>query len=154
KEREAILQRLRKSDKPEDRLAHDPKRLDLVLAETRSRGYGTRDPAFGGGAYGNPPVDDGLAAIAIPLLDRTRVHGSVNILTGSKPHSRSKNSPSGTWPICGQRRPRSSTRFAPARERGSDVDRCKTEPQWSAITDASRPALRAEQTVTILPAGA
>src|SRR6516225_4489009 len=40
KEREAILQRLRKSDKPEDR----------------------------------------LAAIAIPLLDRTRVHGSVNIL--------------------------------------------------------------------------
>jgi IclR family mhp operon transcriptional activator len=25
-------------------------------------------------------VDDGLAAIAIPLLDRTRVHGSVNIL--------------------------------------------------------------------------
>jgi IclR family mhp operon transcriptional activator len=80
KEREAILQRLRKSDKPEDRLAHDPKRLDLVLTETRSRGYGTRDPAFGGGAYGNPPVDDGLAAIAIPLLDRTRVHGSVNIL--------------------------------------------------------------------------
>lgn len=80
KEREAILQRLRKSDKPEDRLAHDPKRLDVVLAETRSKGYGTRDPAFGGGAYGNPPVDDGLAAIAIPLLDRTRVHGSVNIL--------------------------------------------------------------------------
>src|SRR6266851_10430937 len=35
KEREAILQRLRKSDKPEDRLARDPKRLDKVLAETR-----------------------------------------------------------------------------------------------------------------------
>src|SRR6516225_1852725 len=74
--------------------------------------------------------------------------------SGSKPHSRPKNSPSGTWPICGQRRPRSSTRFAPAQERGSDVDRCKTAPQWSAITDASRPALRAEQTVTIVPAGA
>jgi DNA-binding IclR family transcriptional regulator len=28
KEREVILQRLRKSDKPEDRLAHDPKRLE------------------------------------------------------------------------------------------------------------------------------
>jgi len=80
KERETILRRLRKSDKPEDRLARDPKRLDKILAETRAIGYGTRDPAFGGGAYGSPPVDDGLAAIAIPLLDRTRVHGSVNIL--------------------------------------------------------------------------
>jgi IclR family mhp operon transcriptional activator len=79
-EREAILKRLRKSDKPEDRLARDSKRLDKILAETHQRGYGVRDPVFGGGAYGNPPVDDGLAAVAIPLLDRTRVHGSVNIL--------------------------------------------------------------------------
>jgi len=79
-EREAILKRLRKSDKPEDRLARDPKRLDKILAETHHRGYGTRDSAFGGGAYGNPPVDDGLAVVAVPLLDRTRVHGSVNIL--------------------------------------------------------------------------
>src|SRR5436305_756182 len=75
KERDAILQRLRKSDKPEDRLARDPRRLDRILAETRQRGYGTRDPVFPGGAYGSPPVDDGLAAIAIPLLDGTRVHG-------------------------------------------------------------------------------
>ena len=44
------------------------------------RGYGTRDPAFTGGNYGIPPTDDGLAAIAVPLLDRTRVHGSINIL--------------------------------------------------------------------------
>jgi IclR family mhp operon transcriptional activator len=80
KERETILQRLRKSEKPEDRLARDQKRLDRILAETRQRGYGTRDAAFGGGAYGNAPVDDGLAAIAIPLLDGTRIHGSVNIL--------------------------------------------------------------------------
>jgi BMFP domain-containing protein YqiC len=35
-----------------------------------------------------------------------------------------------------------------------DTVRCKIEPQWSDITDASRPALRAEQTVTIVPAGA
>ena len=27
-----------------------------------------------------PPQDDGLAAIVVPLLDRTRVHGSINIL--------------------------------------------------------------------------
>ena len=79
-EREEILQRLRRSDKPEDRLARDPKRLDRILGETRQRGYGTRDAVFVGGNYGSPPQDDGLAAIAIPLLDRTRVYGSINIL--------------------------------------------------------------------------
>ena len=38
------------------------------------------DPAFVGGYYGGPPYDDGLAAIAVPLMDRTRVHGSINIV--------------------------------------------------------------------------
>jgi IclR family mhp operon transcriptional activator len=80
KERQDILQRLRKSDKPEDRLAREPRRFDAILAETRERGYGLRDPAFAGGAYGGPVVNDGLAAIAAPLLDGKRVHGSINIL--------------------------------------------------------------------------
>ena len=79
REREQILQRLRKSDQPEDRLARDPKQVDKALAETRARGYGTRALSFVGGHYGNPQ-DDGLAGIAVPLLDRTRVHGSINIL--------------------------------------------------------------------------
>jgi IclR family mhp operon transcriptional activator len=79
-ERVGVLQMLRSSDKPEDRLAHDPKRLERILAETRARGYGTRDPSFTGGNYGLPPTDDGLTAIAVPLLDRTRVHGAINIL--------------------------------------------------------------------------
>jgi IclR family mhp operon transcriptional activator len=79
-EREGILQRLRKSEKPEDQLARDPKRFDRILAETRARGYATRDPSFVGGNYGAPPFDDGLAAIVVPLLDRTHVHGSINIL--------------------------------------------------------------------------
>jgi len=80
KEREAVLRKLRKSDNPVDRLSRDPKRLDRILAETRLRGYGIRDAGFGGGPYGSAPVDDGLAAIAIPLLDGARVHGSINIL--------------------------------------------------------------------------
>jgi IclR family mhp operon transcriptional activator len=80
KEREGVLQTLATSDKPEDRLARDMRRLDRILAETRQRGYGIRDAVFGGGAYGNPPVNDGLAAIAVPLMDRTRVHGAINIL--------------------------------------------------------------------------
>ena len=45
REREQILQRLRKSEKPEDRLAREPGRLEKILAETRQRGYGLRDRA-------------------------------------------------------------------------------------------------------------
>jgi IclR family transcriptional regulator, mhp operon transcriptional activator len=80
KERDEILRRLLKSEKPEDRLAHEPKRIEKILAETRQRGYGIRDPGFAGGFYGTPPQDDGLAAIAVPLLDRRRVYGAINIL--------------------------------------------------------------------------
>lgn len=80
KERESILRRLRKTGKIDDRLAHDPRRLARILSETRRRGYGTRDAGFVGGFYDAPPHDDGLAAIAVPLLDGARVHGSVNVL--------------------------------------------------------------------------
>jgi IclR family transcriptional regulator, mhp operon transcriptional activator len=79
-ERQDILGRLRKSDDPDDRLARDPKRFDRILADTRQRGYGVRDATFTGWSHGSTPRDDGLAAMAVPLLDRTRVHGSINIL--------------------------------------------------------------------------
>jgi IclR family mhp operon transcriptional activator len=79
-ERERILQRLRRSKKRDDHLSHDPKRLEKILSETRQRGYGTRDPTFFGGGYGAPPLHDGLAAIAVPITDGSRVYGSMNIL--------------------------------------------------------------------------
>jgi IclR family mhp operon transcriptional activator len=79
KERDRILALLRKSELPENRLARDPRRFERILTETRMNGYGTRDPAFGGGAYGRQ-APDGLAGIAVPLLDRGRVHGVVNII--------------------------------------------------------------------------
>ena len=44
------------------------------------RGFGVRDPGFVGGPYGTPPIDDGLAGIAIPLQNGRRVYGSINIL--------------------------------------------------------------------------
>jgi IclR family mhp operon transcriptional activator len=78
-EREKILAILRKSDKPENRLARDAKRVERILAETRIKGYGTRDPSFQGGAY-DRQAPDGLAGIAVPLLDRRRVHGVINII--------------------------------------------------------------------------
>jgi IclR family mhp operon transcriptional activator len=80
REREQILRKLRISNKREDQLARDPKRLERILAETRKKGYGTRDPMFTGGSYGSPPGNDGLAAIAVPILGRSRVYGSINIL--------------------------------------------------------------------------
>jgi IclR family mhp operon transcriptional activator len=78
-ERQKILAVLRKSDKPENWLARDPKRFDQILAETRANGYGIRDPSFGGGPYGRQ-APDGLAGMAVPLLDRGRVHGVINII--------------------------------------------------------------------------
>jgi IclR family transcriptional regulator, mhp operon transcriptional activator len=80
KEREQILARLRKSSEPVDRLAREPKKLDTIFSEVRRRGYAARDPSFVGGIYGSPAYDDGLAAIAVALSDRTRVYGSINLI--------------------------------------------------------------------------
>jgi len=79
RERERILARLRKSEAAENRLARDTRRFERILADTRQRGYATRDPTFAGGYYGQP-FPDGLAGIAVPLLDRGRVHGVINII--------------------------------------------------------------------------
>jgi IclR family mhp operon transcriptional activator len=80
KERQTILKLLSSSDKPEDRLARQPERLNAILAETRARGYGTRDAIHIGGHYGGPPHADGLLSIAVPLRDGARVIGAINML--------------------------------------------------------------------------
>lgn len=78
KERDAILRALRKSNNPEDWLARDVRKLERILAEVRKRGYATRDSSYVAGQYGGVPIDDGAAAIAVPLFDGKRVHGSIN----------------------------------------------------------------------------
>jgi IclR family mhp operon transcriptional activator len=78
-ERRKVIAMLRKSDRPENWLAREPARLAEILSETRMRGYGLRDQTFGGGPYGTQSPD-GLAGIAVPLLDRGRVHGVINII--------------------------------------------------------------------------
>lgn len=78
KEREATLRILRKSSNPEDWLARDQRKLERILGEVRRRGYATRDPSYVAGPYGGTPIDDGAAAIAVPLFDGRRVHGSIN----------------------------------------------------------------------------
>ncbi len=80
KERQRIIDLLRTSTLPEDRLAREPARLNAILAEVRARGYGTRDSMHVGGYYGGPQTSDGLLAIAVPLRDGARVFGAINML--------------------------------------------------------------------------
>jgi len=80
KERQRIIDLLRASNRPEDRMAREPARLNALLADVRACGYGTRDAAHTGGYYGGPPHTDGLFAIAVPLRDGSRVLGAINIL--------------------------------------------------------------------------
>jgi IclR family mhp operon transcriptional activator len=80
KERAAILARLRKSGRPGDALAHNTAKLDKVLADVRARGYGTRDPDFGG-HYDLPrcKVNDGRNSIAVPVHAGDEVVGCINL---------------------------------------------------------------------------
>jgi IclR family mhp operon transcriptional activator len=80
KERNQIIAMLRKSDLRDDLPARDPKRVDEILSEVRSKGYATRDPSHTGGAYGGANFVDGLAAVAVPLISGQRVHGAINLL--------------------------------------------------------------------------
>ncbi|MCK1302097.1 helix-turn-helix domain-containing protein [Bradyrhizobium sp. 24] len=80
KERQRVLDLLRKSNRPEDRLAREPGRLNVILDEARERGYGIRNSMHTGGYYGGPPHSDGLFSIAVPLRDGPRVLGAINML--------------------------------------------------------------------------
>lgn len=80
KEREAVLERLRASNSPGDAFAHDRRWVARVLAETRRRGYGVREPGFGG-HYDRPrrEVDDGRNSIAVPIVVGGTVIGCLNL---------------------------------------------------------------------------
>jgi IclR family transcriptional regulator, mhp operon transcriptional activator len=71
---------LRASNRPEDRLAREPARLNAILNEVRARGYGIRNSMHAGGYYGGPPHSDGLFSISVPLRDGSRVLGAMNML--------------------------------------------------------------------------
>ena len=80
KERQRVIDLLRKSNRPEDRLAREPARLSAILGEVRARGYGIRNSMHTGGYYGGPPHSDGLFSISVPLRDGSRVLGAINML--------------------------------------------------------------------------
>lgn len=79
-EREAVLERLRASTQPGDAIAHRGAYVTRVLNETRRRGYGLRDPDFGGD-YDRPrrDSDDGRHSLAVPIVVGKSVIGVVNL---------------------------------------------------------------------------
>ncbi len=84
-EREAILARLRLSPRPGDAMSRDAKWVARRLREVRERGYGFRDPSFGGD-YDRPrkEVDDGRESLAAPVIGRDRILGCANITWPSR----------------------------------------------------------------------
>jgi IclR family mhp operon transcriptional activator len=80
-EREAVLERLRHSQEPEDAGVHDPQAVEAMLEQTRRQGYGQRDAHFA--AYLRPaapnPYDE-YSSIALPILVDQRVIGCVNLV--------------------------------------------------------------------------
>lgn len=78
--REAVLEALRRSDRPGDRGARDPAYVAHLLAETRAQGFGLRDPDFGGDYdRGRAEVDDGRESLAVPIRLGAHVPGTLNI---------------------------------------------------------------------------
>lgn len=80
KERAAILARLRNSTRPGDAMAHNAAKIRQIIADTRRRGYGTRDADFGG-HYDHPRsrTDDGRNSIAVPVHVGDEIVGCVNL---------------------------------------------------------------------------
>jgi IclR family mhp operon transcriptional activator len=78
--REAILETLRRSDRPGNRMARSPDYVAQMLAETRAQGFGLRAPDFGGDFdKGRTQADDGRDSLGVPIRLGHHVPGTLNI---------------------------------------------------------------------------
>lgn len=81
KERGDILARLARRAGPGQDIAVNAPVVDHILRETRRRGYGVRDDGWGGHiSASKADYDDGLSAIAVPVMHEGKVLGCVNIV--------------------------------------------------------------------------
>jgi IclR family transcriptional regulator, mhp operon transcriptional activator len=79
-EREAALDRLRRSQRSGDKMAQDRRWVEDVFATTRKRGFAVRDPRFGGNFdLTRRDYDDGRDSLAVPVMLNRRVIGCVNV---------------------------------------------------------------------------
>lgn len=91
--REAILETLRRSDRPGNRMAHSAEYLAQLLAETRAQGFGLRDPDFGGNFdEGRALADDGRDSLGVPIQLGHHVLGTLNITWTRRVLTRSRAS--------------------------------------------------------------
>lgn len=79
KEREAILEALRRSDRPGDELARDERRTRQLVRQTRAAGYASR---YMGAIPGLSST--GTGSISVPLREQGQVCGSIGITFFSK----------------------------------------------------------------------
>lgn len=78
--RNAIIERLKASDRPGDRWARDPRYIARLLKETNARGYGLRDPDFGGDYdAGRAGVDDARDSLGVAIRLGNYVAGALNV---------------------------------------------------------------------------
>lgn len=78
--REAVLDRLRASARPGDRLAHDADAVARILSETANRGYGLRDSDFGGHYdEGRGTSDDGRDSLGVAIRMGHDAVGALNV---------------------------------------------------------------------------
>jgi IclR family mhp operon transcriptional activator len=80
RERECALERLRKSHRRGYDLARDRDWVKRRLEDARRRGYAVRDPTHGGD-FDKPARehDDGMTAIAVPIMVAERVVATINL---------------------------------------------------------------------------
>jgi IclR family mhp operon transcriptional activator len=78
--RDAILAALARSDRRGDALARSPDHVARVLSDTRARGFGLRDPDFGGDFdVGRAQVDDGRDSLAVPVRQAGQTIATLNV---------------------------------------------------------------------------
>ncbi len=76
-ERERLLERLRRSTHPDDKLAAMPSAVRRILDETRARGYGVREPGYWAGA---DDVGGDVSSIAVPVMVGAQVAACISLL--------------------------------------------------------------------------
>lgn len=84
-ERAAVLAHLHQHPSPIARSRQVLKNeIDDILAQTRACGYGSRDPRFGGRNVDIEQFDDGLDAIAVPIVCQGKVIACMNLVWPQK----------------------------------------------------------------------
>ena len=80
-ERSAVLDHVRAHPSPIARSRQVLRsELDEILEQTRACGYGSRDPRFGGHNVDIEQFDDGLDAIAVPIICNGKVIACMNLV--------------------------------------------------------------------------